>query len=624
MRNLRLLILLCLSAIPQAFLQAQTPIKGIINTYHKVQDIVYGKSCVVVVNATGLAPGDKVMLVQMKGAGIYTSSSGNNDFGDTTSLYDAGNYELGTICTVSGDSVFLLNTIIRSYTLTGKVQLVGIPVYENAVVVDSLKAKAWNNAEGKGGVLALSVTYSLFLNAPVSATGAGYWGGTPKLSSGDCNDYIYPSGQYYNANNTQPQSGAFKGESVWELTSPQYSGGKGAVANGGGGGNNHNNGGGGGANLSPGGMGGGNNSATTCTRSNPGEGGKALRSWTRTKIFMGGGGGAGHVNTGYILEGGGNGGGLVYIHAQSLISSGNIISANGQKGGNAIGDGASGGGAGGTILMDVAVYSDAVKLEARGGDGGQEDDEFINYKCYGEGGGGSGGVVYLSSTLTAGTLSVAGGSKGAKINSMSNCDPAVPGSAGAIGVTGTGYSPIQSTTLSPSCTFVLPATLLYFKASVAQDDVVARWQIGEPGEVKEFVVERRQDGGVWKEVARVAASQGMDTYSATDKSLQPGSYLYRLKIIVQSGAPLYSSQQRVSVSKGAGLAVYPNPAKDILYILLPEDSDKELKVYDLSGRLLLQKRMSGNGPLVKQDVSTLKEGLYILRIGVHYKVFRIQ
>lgn len=623
MRKTRLLILLLVGFTLSFSPKAQTPIKGIINSYHKVESLDYSKSCVVVDDATGLGPGDRVLLVQMKGAGIVTTRT--TDFGDTTSLNNAGNYELGTVCTVSGDSVFLLHTIVQAYTPSGKVQLVRVPVYDNAVVVDSLKAKPWNNTEGKGGVLALSVTYSLFLNAPVSATAAGFRGGTPVLSSGDCNDYIYPSGEYYNANNNRPQSGAFKGESVWEPTDPQYTGGKGAVANGGGGGNNHNNGGGGGANLSGGGRGGGNNSSTTCTMSNPGEGAKALSSWGRTKIFMGGGGGAGHVNTGGILEGGGSGGGIVYLQAQSLVSSGYTISANGGKGGNAIGDGASGGGAGGTLLLNVAVYTDAVKLEARGGDGGQEDDEWINNKCYGEGGGGGGGGIYLKSAPASGAVDVAGGAKGAKINSMSNCNPAVPGSGGAVGVTATGFAPIQSTTISPSCMFVLPATLLYFRASVEQGDVVTRWQVGSPEGTRAFVVERQQEGEGWKEVGRVAPAEGVDSYSATDRHLPAGSYLYRLKIVSASGAPLYSAQQRVVVAAGGPLTVYPNPAKGTLYVVWPERAAKDLRIYDLSGRLLLEKRIGRtNGPVVAQDVSFLGEGVYILRIGMLHKVFRIQ
>lgn len=627
MRKTRLLLLLSLSCISITLLHAQTtPISGIINTYHKVTAIDKTRSVVVVDNVTGLEPGQKVMLVQMKGASVVTNN--NITFGDTANLNTAGNYELNAVCTVKEDSVFLLYNIAGTYTLSGKVQLVGMPVLDNAIVMDSLKAKPWSNSEGKGGVLALSVTYSLFLNAPVSATGAGFKGGAPVLSSGVCGNSLFPppaSAPYYDASNTNPQNGAYKGESVYDVANPSYTGGKAALANGGGGGNNHNNGGGGGANLSAGGKGGGNNSSAGCTVSNPGEGGNALDNWSGTKIFLGGGGGAGHINNGDVyFEGGGDGGGIVYIQAQSIMSSGYTISANGGKGGQAKGDGAAGGGGGGTIIMNVLLYNDPIRMEAKGGDGGQENDDLTDGRCYGEGGGGSGGVIYVKGGAPAGTLSVGGGVKGFKFNSL-NCRTPVPGSDGSAGVITTNYTPLQATELSPACTFVLPATLLYFKASVTHNDVVTRWQVAQPQDVRVFVVERKREDESWREVVRVAPRAGVDTYNAPDRKLAPGRYLYRLKIIGKDGKVVYSSQQPINISARQELTVYPNPARDVLQVLLPEGADKDLRIFDLSGRLLLQKRIAGSrSPLVSLDVSSLNQGLYILRIGVLHKVFRIQ
>ena len=83
------------------------------------------------------------------------------------------------------------------------------------------------------------------------------------LSNGTCSNFAAATGYFYNASFTGPQSGAYKGESVYDFPIAQ-SGGRGAPANGGGGGNNHNNGGAGGANLSAGGIGGGNSSSAGC------------------------------------------------------------------------------------------------------------------------------------------------------------------------------------------------------------------------------------------------------------------------------------------------------------------------------------------------------------------------
>ena len=97
--------------------------------------------------------------------------------------------------------------------------------------------------------------------------------------------------------------------------------------NGGGGGNNHNAGGGGGGNYGAGGDGGNRVDAPigNCQSNSPGKGGLALNTFgynltpvANNKIFMGGGGGAGHDNGGTGIQGGA-GGGIIYISANSII-----------------------------------------------------------------------------------------------------------------------------------------------------------------------------------------------------------------------------------------------------------------------------------------------------------------
>ena len=202
-------------------------------------------------------------------------------------MNNAGNYEISSICSIRGDSVFLFRQFLQSYTVTDKVQLVRIPQYSSATVTDSLKAQPWDSATGKGGVLAISVWDDLILNAPISANSAGYRGGLLAFSNTTCSNFGAPAGYSYNPTTLTPQNGAYKGESIASLAIT-ISGGKGASANGGGGGNNHNNGGAGGANLSAGGQGGGNSSSAGCTVSNPGVGGYALTNNSGNKIFMGG------------------------------------------------------------------------------------------------------------------------------------------------------------------------------------------------------------------------------------------------------------------------------------------------------------------------------------------------
>ena len=94
-----------------------TPISGIVNSYYRVVEVLPAKSCVRLNTTAGLNYNDKVMIVQMKGASINTSSS--SSFGDTTSLNNAGNYEIGIVCHVDGDSLFLVYMLLNQSVVPG-------------------------------------------------------------------------------------------------------------------------------------------------------------------------------------------------------------------------------------------------------------------------------------------------------------------------------------------------------------------------------------------------------------------------------------------------------------------------------------------------------------------------
>src|SRR4029079_3570775 len=195
-------------------LSAQTNISGVINSYYKVIEVITSKACVRVDNIVGLSNNDRVMIIQMKGATVNTPN--NSTFGSVISMNNAGNYEIGAVCSIHGDSVFLFKQLFQAYTVADKVQLVRIPVYNSAIVTDSLKAAPWDSATGKGGVLALTVYDDLVLNAPLSANEARYRGVAYIVSGGNCSNFTPQNSFSYNPTvaptiPTPTQAGACKG-----------------------------------------------------------------------------------------------------------------------------------------------------------------------------------------------------------------------------------------------------------------------------------------------------------------------------------------------------------------------------------------------------------------------------
>src|SRR5688500_10978169 len=108
----RLYLLFFLSAISTPLsIFGQSDTSGIINTYHKVIEIIPSKACISVQNINLINMNSMVMIIQMKGATINTNNTPS--FGYTLSLNNTGNYEIGTVCFIDGDSVFLFHELLN-------------------------------------------------------------------------------------------------------------------------------------------------------------------------------------------------------------------------------------------------------------------------------------------------------------------------------------------------------------------------------------------------------------------------------------------------------------------------------------------------------------------------------
>jgi len=580
-----------------------------------VVEVIPSKACVRLNTVAGLAHLQKTLLIQMKGATVNTTNS--SSFGDTTSLNNAGNYEIAIICAINGDSVFMYHNFLNSYTVTGKVQLVKFAEYYSATVIDTVKASAWDNTSGTGGVIAISVSQDLTLNAPIYADSFGFKGGRYVLSNGTCfNTPFAATGYIYNAANTSPQNGAAKGEGVYDFPAVQ-SGGRGAPANGGGGGNNHNNGGAGGANLSAAGKGGGNSSSAGCTTELHGLAGKALSSWGGKKLFPGGGGGAGHSNGAVtVSKGGGHGGGVILIQADNLIGNGYKITANGAKGGNAASDGASGGGAGGSIIMDVNTYTGSVTIQANGGKGGDENDLGTTQRCYGAGGGGSGGVIYFTGSTPAVSISQAGGSAGLQFGGDPACNAAVPAASGLNGNIIPLYTLRQATDSSSYCLSIQPLAirLIYFKIAAATSGIVLQWRVANPETIEEFTIEKIIDGE-WQPLSTLQATAGNQYYYYTDERPNAATNLYRIRMMERNSSLSYSPIRQLNWGqKNDRFTLYPNPASNQVMLTGDLSTTTIIRLFDASGKSTWEKKIVNNTGAINIDLSSLRAGVYFLQI----------
>jgi len=429
-------------------------------------------------------------------------------WGQVTAYNNAGKYELAEVRSVSGGTGITLQCGLKNaYTSAGHVQVVRVPRLVNLTLNanTSIVPAAWNGITG--GVLSLEVngTLTFSSNSKISATGFGFRGGITDNTTlgsppGDINNSSFlgtPNGM----------EGAEKGEGIGGWTteylalSSRY--GRGAPANGGGGGGNHNSGGGGGSNVGTGAYTGDGipqpgyaaiweleaAGFSTSASSGGGRGGYSYSTndqnettmgpkntaWSgdyrrnigglgghpltvdATRIFAGGGGGAGdqnYANTNTVIHGGngGSGGGIVYLTLYGSVTGTAVIEANGangqstnpnnvaatvgQKNGNDAAGGAGGGGA--IVISNGTAIPATITLNANGGTGGLQNLSIGQFatpnEADGPGGGGTGGMIRLTSGSPVQT--VAGGSGGTTNSTHVNMFPPNGSTNGAVGISG--------------------------------------------------------------------------------------------------------------------------------------------------------------------------------------------
>ncbi len=366
---------------------------------------------VIVDNVTGFSVGDTVLLIQMQGAKIYSSSGLYGVYLDKYGEPGLHEFLIIQFVDVGLKKITFWNDIINSYDDRGNVQVVRVPYYNSATVTGKLTCDAWDPSTKKGGVLAMIIGRTITLKDDIDVSGKGFKGGDVfSGATGICQvtDPLSYSLDYYDQ--TYLNSG-YKGEGAanyvesGSLISPGFLKGQGANFNGGGGGNGKYSGGGGGAHRGDGAIG-GSEDPDPCPSftSHPypgGFGGSIAEGPGLTnRIFLGGGGGASTSGTGTTLPGG-DGGGIVIIVTDSIIGKGGNIISDGNDGGSATGSaGAGGGGAGGSIALSLNYYVNPLNLSVAGGNGGN------SLGSGGEGGGGGGGLIWLRTNTTSNVLNI--------------------------------------------------------------------------------------------------------------------------------------------------------------------------------------------------------------------------
>jgi type IX secretion system substrate protein len=182
----------------------------------------------------------------------------------------------------------------------------------------------------------------------------------------------------------------------------------------------------------------------------------------------------------------------------------------------------------------------------------------------------------------------------------------------SLGTLSVNYTGIDLT----SCNFpmtVLDAAQQSFTASLANSrQIVLTWTDAAQNNNTAYYIEHSVDQGHWEKIGFVQpdANGVTEKYAFTHTNQVNGNHYYRIKQVAMNGEITYSIIRTVTIKTSGEVAVWPNPAKDIVYI--SSNSSCTTSLFDQYGRPVYTGAMQPGVHVV--NVQSLPAGTYIVRM----------
>lgn len=161
----------------------------------------------------------------------------------------------------------------------------------------------------------------------------------------------------------------------------------------------------------------------------------------------------------------------------------------------------------------------------------------------------------------------------------------------------------------------LPVTLVSFDAKRRESQAYLQWRTSSEVNSRQFDIERSADGRQWHHLGSIMARGGETSntdYSYTDAFPQPGTNMYRLKMIDLDGSFAYSRIAALAFGTETA-AIYPNPAMGVSQVSvsgLKTENIRQVRLFDASGKVAAQ-------PVLQHgsfDIGNVRAGSYTVEI----------
>lgn len=164
---------------------------------------------------------------------------------------------------------------------------------------------------------------------------------------------------------------------------------------------------------------------------------------------------------------------------------------------------------------------------------------------------------------------------------------------------------------------LLPLNLQYFDAVKTGNSVKLNWTAFEDDDVLYYEIQNAADGNTFHTVGLVNAVQ-KTYYEFVCTNPFSGNNYFRLKVLDKDGNISYSKVRLINFSKTEHtVIVYPNPAKDRLYVSvanLTQTASVQLLLYSATGKLMAQSyHKESDGSLI-MPLNSINNGIYFLEV----------
>ena len=188
-------------------------------------------------------------------------------------------------------------------------------------------------------------------------------------------------------------------------------------------------------------------------------------------------------------------------------------------------------------------------------------------------------------------------------------------------------------TYSYSGPCLLPLNLLLFTATKNGNNVNLNWKDAGETNVSHFMIQRSFSGNDFVSLGNIPAKSvtGTNSYDYPDniEKINAAKIYYRLKIIDKDQSYAYSKVVPVALSIYTGtLKVYPDPAKDELFVLFKMQSinKAQLQITDVLGKIVYSNTINNDqqNNIAVVDISLLSKGIYFVSLITGNDIQRTQ